>query len=297
VSDLHLACASDERYFPHSAAMLASALANTGGRRLHVHYLCGPRFPPDAARELERMVERAGGSTSFHPIPDERVEGMPTWEYIGASMWYRIFLPDLVPQSDRVLYLDVDTIVVDSLEPLWEIDLGDSYLAAVTNVFEKHQMHRPSELGLRGSSDYFNSGVLLLNLETMRSEGCSAALARHAREHAEALLWPDQDTLNMVLGRRRLALHPKWNCMNAVLDFPWSKEVFGSRAVEEARRSPGIRHFEGPSINKPWHYLCERADRELYLEHRRRTPWPDVKLTGRTPANVMRGWWRRTRSS
>ncbi len=52
--------------------------------------------------------------------------------------------------------------------------------------------------------------------------------------------------------------------------------MFGAEAVEEARRNPGIRHFEGPGSNKPWDPGCERAMRELYLDHRSRTPWPPV---------------------
>jgi lipopolysaccharide biosynthesis glycosyltransferase len=293
MNGIHLACASDQRYVPHSAAMLRSALANRGARDLHVHYLCGPRFPDGSASLLTAMVERNGGSITIHRIPDDWVSGMPAWQYIGSSMWYRIFLPELLPDIERVLYLDVDTIVVDSLEPLWTTELEDCYLAAVSNVFELHQLHRPERLGLLGPHRYFNSGVLLMNLDSMRADGCTVELARHARERSAELLWPDQDTLNVVLGSRRLALHPRWNCMNAVLGFPWSEEVFGAEALEEARRRPGIRHFEGPGENKPWHYLCDWDARDLYLEYRRGTPWPEVKVEGRTPGNLVRRWWRR----
>jgi lipopolysaccharide biosynthesis glycosyltransferase len=293
MSAIHLACASDPRYVAHSAAMLHSALAHSPGRRVEVHYLCGTALPERSTRRLAEMVDRNGGSIRFHRIPDEWVEGMPVWEYIGSSMWYRIFLPRLLGETGRVLYLDVDTIVVDSLEPLWSTELSDGYVAAVTNVFERHRLRRPEELGLRGRDAYFNSGVLLMNLEAMRADDCTRTLARFARQRSAELLWPDQDTLNVVLGERRVRLHPRWNCMNSVLDFAWSEEVFGKETVDEARRDPGIRHFEGPGHNKPWHYMCDAPSRDLYLEHRRRTPWPRVKVEGRTPANVARRWRRR----
>ena len=73
-------------------------------------------------------------------------------------MWYRIFLPELLPDVDRVLYLDADTIAVDSLAPLWEIDLDDSYLGAVTNVFQANHVHRPAELGLAGPRSTSTAG-------------------------------------------------------------------------------------------------------------------------------------------
>ena len=59
-------------------------------------------------------------------------------------------------------------------------------------------------------------------------------------------------------------------------------------AVREARERPGIRHFEGPTVNKPWHYLCDWAMREVYLRHRRETPWPRVRLEGAGPRNRLR---------
>jgi hypothetical protein len=84
--------------------------------------------------------------------------------------------------------------------------------------------------------------------------------------------------------------------MNSVVLFPWAAEVFGADAVAEARENPAIRHFEGPSVNKPWHVLCDRSMRDLYLEHRRGTPWPKVELEGVTAANLLRRGWRDLRA-
>lgn len=284
---LHLACAADQAYAPHSAAMLHSALAHRGKRELVVHYLCGPRFSEEEASALSAMVELNGGRISFLRVEDERVEGLPVLDFISAPMWYRIYLPELLPEVDRLLYLDIDTIVTDSLEPLAATDLSDCYVGAVTNVFQAHETSRPGDLGLPAGQAYFNSGVLLMNLELMRRDGCSEALGAFARRAGSALDYPDQDALNVVLGARRLVLHPRWNCMNSFEVFPWSAQVLGAEPLAEALRNPAIRHFEGPSINKPWHYLCERPMKEVYFEHRAHTPWPEVEVEGRTLRNML----------
>jgi hypothetical protein len=91
-----------------------------------------------------------------------------------------------------------------------------------------------------------------------------------------------------VLGERRLPLHPRWNVMNAFYLFPYAARAFPPGQLEEAKANPATRHFEGPSVNKPWHYLCTRADRELYDRHRAQTPWPRVRREGVTPVNVVR---------
>lgn len=282
---LELACASEGRaYVAHTAAMIHSAVATNPADELRVHYLHGPDLPARARRKLIGMLAGTRAAIEFHHVGDERVAGLPTRAFTGKATWYRIFLPELLPDVERVLFVDSDTLVLDSIAPLWQLDLDGFYLAAVTNVLEPHYAHRPAELGVEEGT-YFNAGVLLMNLALMRRDGCSHALFEHGVEHQP--LWRDQDALNVVLGGRRLPLHPRWNCMN-IFRFAWADEVFGSEAVAEARANPAIRHFEGPGDNKPWHLLCTRELRELYFEHRRGTPWPRVRRDGLTPANLAR---------
>lgn len=275
---LHLSCAADRAYARHSAAMLHSMLAQRGQLDMRIHYLHGPSFPAVFRRRLAGMVERMGGTIQFLEVLDDRVEGLPTFAEITMAMWYRIYLPELLPGVERVLYLDCDTLAIDSLEPLWATDLDDCLVGAVTNVFtlDPAARARPAALGLPGLKAYFNSGVLLLNLEEMRRDGTTAKLREFAL--ARRLMYPDQDALNAVMSARRLPLHPRWNFMNSILIYPWAEEAFSAQEIAEARSRPGIRHFEGPSVNKPWRHGCDFELRELYFEHRRGTPWPRVRL-------------------
>src|SRR5437879_3158835 len=108
---------------------------------------------------------RNHGGGLRHLVPGFAAGRSADKDLATPSHWYRIFLPELLPELDRVLYLDADVIVVDSLIPLWNVDLSEDYLAAVTNVFQAAHVHRPVELGLAGPRAYFNSGVMVLNLE------------------------------------------------------------------------------------------------------------------------------------
>jgi lipopolysaccharide biosynthesis glycosyltransferase len=265
---VHVACAVEGAYLAHSAAMLHSVATHAPG--VHVHLLHGPAVPAEPVGE---MLGALGARFTAHPISPERVDGLPVVEQFTAAMWFRVFLPELVPDADRVLYLDVDTIVVDSLEPLASIDLSGAYVGAVTNVLLDHHAGRPSSLGLAPGA-YFNSGVLLMNLDAMRRDGCTEALLDYARSRGPELEWPDQDTLNAVLGERRVALHPRWNYMNSMRVGPEAARVFSQEELAEAARAPAIRHFEGPAHNKPWHWTAIREDHLLYRRHRNETPWP-----------------------
>lgn len=265
---LHVCCAAEGSYVVHAAATLDSVFFQTRELEVQAHFLHGAGLGRKAKDLLRRVADGGQGRIAFHQIPDSALEGLPTLSQFTQAMWYRVLLPELLPQVGKVLYLDADTIVADKLEPLWDTDLADNYLGAVTNVFQHNHVQRPAELGLAGSEVYFNSGVLLMNLAQMRADGSSDALRAYARAHAHEIEWPDQDTLNVVLGSRRLPLHPRWNCMNSMFAFRAARKVFGRKALREARRHPGIRHFEGPGVNKPWNEGCVTPLRELYARHR-----------------------------
>ena len=277
MSVVHISCAARGPYIRLSAVALASALANAGGA-VHVHYLHPPGAASADLEAIGTMVESGSGRIDFHSIPPERVAALPTVSEFTSAMWYRILLPELLGDVDRVLYLDVDTLVLDSLQPLAELDLSGHLLAAVSNVFQHNHVGRPRELGIPSGQAYFNSGVMLMNLAEMRRTGAADAVVECAVERSTELEWPDQDALNLVLGPRRLPLAPRWNCMNSVIHFDSAVDVFGEEAVREARSEPAIRHFEGPGANKPWDPRCTDPLRGAYTQHLAATPWPDLRI-------------------
>jgi lipopolysaccharide biosynthesis glycosyltransferase len=284
---VHLACAADTRYVTHSAAMLDSALKQSGGH-LVVHYLHGPDLPRLERTALASMFIQSDSELVLHEIAPERVAGLPLQDRFGAAMWYRILLPELLPDVNRVLYLDIDTIVVDALEPLFAIDLADNLLGAVTNVFMEFHRERPDELGI-APSKYFNSGVVLFNLTAARASGFTDQLLELVRARGDTFVWPDQDALNLAARGRWERLHPRWNCMNSFFSRPQLAEAtFGATPLAQATAQPAIRHFEGPGFNKPWHILHDRDGQRLYRNHRTRTPWPAYSLEGATAVNRVR---------
>lgn len=291
---IRVACAVEgEDYVRHCSAMLHSLIAQHSSGDVEIHYLYGPDTSERGRQQLRAMVERLGGTIEFHFIPDERVQGLPVEGFTGKATWYRLFLPELLPSVERVLYLDSDLLILDSLTELFELDLGGWVLGAVTNVPQRADLGRATWVGLPDDRAYFNAGVLLMNLELMRREGTVDGLLRWSVANAEKYGWRDQDALNVVLYKRRLPLHPRWNCMNSIIHFSWAADLCGAKAVEDARARPAIRHFEGPAWGKPWHLLSPPDMRRLYASHRRETPWPRVWPTGCTPRNLLRYVFRR----
>ena len=288
VSVLRVACASGTEYAPHTAAMLHSVLEHAGDLRVEAHYLVSPRFPPSASGSISRMMRTGGGHVLFHEVSDHRLAELASRPRFDPAVWYPLLLADLVPDVDRVLYIDSDALAMDNLRPLWSTSLDGAWAAAVPNLLEPWNHERPAQLGLSGPREYLNSGVLLFDLATMRADDATERLLGYARRRGPSVSGLDQDALSVVMAGRWRELHVRWNTMNSVYLFDEAPGFYGAAATEEARRRPGIRHFEGPGLNKPWHFLCDRPGRQSYEHHRSATPWPRVRREGVTPANVVR---------
>jgi lipopolysaccharide biosynthesis glycosyltransferase len=270
---LHLACAADANYAPHCAAMLNSVLDHAGGLTVTVHFMHAPDLDSGVLERLEQVVVAKGGRFDPVCVPDEWIAGLYASERITRVAWYRSLLPQLLPEIERVLYLDCDVLAVDSLRPLWETNLDGCYAAAVRNVFEPALAKRHLALGLPPDQPYFNSGVLLMNLALMRQDRCTDRILAHAREHGAKLIWVDQDSVNYVLGTRCRLLHPRWNCQNSLFYWQHADGTFPAGEAGEATRKPAILHFEGPGLAKPWDPLCKHPWRAYYHFNLAQTPW------------------------
>jgi lipopolysaccharide biosynthesis glycosyltransferase len=284
---LDVACAADRAYTPHAAAMLRSVLVTGRPDRIRLHFLHPPHFPGPVRHRLETMVSALGGTIVFHEIGAELSRELLPKERESEVNWYRLALPSLLPDVERLLYLDTDTLVLKPVAPLWELDLAGCPVAAVTNVFPPRLVHRPDDLGIPRDR-YFNSGVLLMDLAAWRAGGISERVLAVSRAEPDHVRFHDQDPLNMTLHDSWFPLHPRWNCQNSILLFRTGEELLGVVPTAEARAHPAILHFEGPAWAKPWHYLSTHPQRPMYFEHRAHTPWPKVELEERTLENRLR---------
>ncbi len=284
---MHIACASDEGYLPHCATMLLSLLEHNCSKEVTVHFMHGPLMSSQLLDKLISMIRGCGASINCLEIDDDAVAGLQTRAGVAGVMWYRVFLPELLPKHDRIVYLDVDLLVMDSLQEIWEMELGNAYAAAVPNVFEPERANHAINLGMKRQSDYFNSGLLVLNLAALRRYQLSKKILAIARESGDELEWQDQDPLNIAFDGNWKRLHPRWNCQNSLYFYDYADAQFGKKVVRESIDHPAIVHFEGPAYKKPWHRLCKHPHQSTYLYYRQKTPWSDVVLMGDTLKNRL----------
>ncbi|HJB34843.1 MAG TPA: glycosyltransferase family 8 protein [Candidatus Blautia merdipullorum] len=240
----------DKNYIPPLQVMLTSLHMNNPGEDVEL-YLLHSKLQEKELEPLEKQCGRLGYKFFPVKIEDSWFSQAPVTKQYPREMYYRLLAPCFLPQKlHRILYLDPDILVINSLKPLWETDMKGRLFAAAAHTGKTNLANNINQVRLGTTHKYFNSGVLLINLDQGRKEILPEEIFRYAGEHAKELLLPDQDILNAVFGSRTLELDDYlWNYdarnystyllrSGGVCDMDW---VMGNT---------GILHFCGKT--KPW---------------------------------------------
>ena len=118
-------------------------------------------------------------------------DGAPVTAQYPREMYYRLLAGQMLPESlSRVLYLDPDILVINPLRELWETDMQGNMFAAAAHTGKTELANNVNRIRLGTDHDYYNSGVLLIDLERCRSEVSPDELFAFVREHRCELVMP-----------------------------------------------------------------------------------------------------------
>ena len=276
---VHIALCSDAKYLSYSAAATASALLATTDSKVCVH-LISADLSPEAIERYRGFVEQLGGLFVYHQLSAEQANAFHVTSdatRLSCAAYYRIFIPELVGEDiERILYIDGDIAVTQSLTQLYDIPL-DGKAVAATEDLNKDADKRCARLGYPAAEHYFNSGVLVFNLKVWREDHLVERCVEHFRTRHHHIVYDDQDLLNAVLHGRVHWLPIAWNAQDLFYRTKCSK-AFRKLSDEEIRqlKNPIIVHFCGPL--KPWHWRCMHPFRREFFKALAKTPWADRSL-------------------
>ena len=146
-------------------------------------------------------------------VPDDMFSNVPITDRYPREMYFRIFAAKLLPDNlDRILYLDPDLVVINSLNEFYNMDLKDMYYAGATHI---GKLGKPItklnevRLNMPPECEYINSGVLLMNLEALRREQNEEEVSEYIKKNTTRLYLPDQDVINGLYGDKIICVNEK----------------------------------------------------------------------------------------
>lgn len=133
------------------------------------------------------------------------------------TTYYRLFAPGIVPEKvDRLIYLDVDMIVLEDISKLWNINIEDKLFAAVqdwqlTVSCSWGGIPNYEQLGIPADTEYFNAGLLVIDTKKWRRENVTRRVIEFMNTNMKFVNFADQYGLNGLLYSQWYRLDPRWN--------------------------------------------------------------------------------------
>lgn len=278
---IRVVAATDERAAMPTAASIRSVI-DTHDPTVHLHIaVLASDLSDHTQQRLRRSWDTPGCTTTIIPVDLDRFTGLPTRSAVGATVttgvYARLLMGDLLPTDwHRTIYLDADTITRTHLTDLWTLDLQGAILAAVRDdyvptISSPYGLPTWHQLGLNPDLPYFNSGVMLVDLDAWRRHDIGELAAAYLRQTDDIRLF-DQDALNAVTAGRWQQLATVWNVTGY-----WRKPARRTGEHRTILDDARIRHFAG--YGKPWepNPLPGVPDGDLFFTSLARTEWAPTK--------------------
>ncbi|BCP51924.1 glycosyl transferase [Kaistia sp. 32K] len=251
--------AGDTKFVPGMMMLIYSAWINNRNARF---YVIDAGISPDGRKKLSAFCADHGISCQIVGVDPAFLAQLPKSVNWSPAMYARLFIPDLLAEHDKAIYIDGDAVVNSDISELWQLDLGEDLVAGALDGLMTPAFL--ADIGLR-ADQYINSGVLVMNLALWRAERIA--------EQAIALLldrpgleFPDQTAINLVARDRVRYIDRKFN-------------FFAREYTRFPKMIPRIIHYPGP--DKPW--------------SNKRSPLADVfdayrEVSGADIPKPKRGW-------
>ena len=244
MNTVHVAMATDRNYLKYALTACASMLQYTS-RDVVLHLLYEELTPEDLAG-FESLPHGGPFAVRPHKIEAAFFKDWPPLRW-SISAYYRMILPELLPELDKILYLDCDLLVLDDVGKLFDLNLQGKTCAAVATKLRPEHYAR---IGLNPKYPYFNSGVMLFDPAKMRRENHVARFISLFTDRGDRIKYPDQDILNLAYADDCLKLPLRWNLNSTVYRNPPVESIYTCEETVAALKDPGIAHFSGR--HKPW---------------------------------------------
>lgn len=262
--------------FPASVC-LSSLLENANGETFYDIYILHSRDEDIERSELNRLPLFYTNCRIQYRTVDGFFDSAYEIRGITTPAYYRLLIPELIPEYDKVIYSDVDVIFRMDLSELYSMDLSDNYLAATRDVglnLSKDGVDYIDSMAELEVGNYLQSGFIMLNSKKIREDGLVAKFKEQAKRK---LKFQDQDILNIVCKGKVKFLSLEYNMTDYSFYYAMKEREllykwFDDMAINNAVAN-GNLHFNG---HKPWKKYCVNFD--IWWEYYRKSPFYDEKF-------------------
>ena len=269
---IHIACCTNEKLAPIFGVVVTSVGINVTSDDVTIHLLHNS-LKSRTVKRLQKIAAKYKVDLDLKQIDTDILKDFyfdKSKHYGNVMMFARLLLSSVLPDLDKIIYLDCDIVVLNDLQSLWNFDVSDVAVAMAPDftLKDKSTLNR---LGIT-TGYYLNSGVILMNLDYWRKHDVQNRIFSYILEKGDKLIYNDQDALNSILQNEHEELHIKYNFsyyyFHRLIGVLYKEKI---HEIIEARDNPIIFHYFGPL--KPWSLGAYLPGKELFIKYQKLSGW------------------------
>lgn len=245
-NEINIAMITDQKYLLPTAVALRTLVEKANRDVMYHIYLI---MDEECQKNWDRYYQiEKDNNIDIVAITPEMKEDVSEFQhsYVSKAALAKFCLAEIFPQLDKILYVDGDVIFHSDLTDLYDTDIADCYAAVVKDM----PSYIWGDIGELGLTDYFNSGMMLLNLKKMREDDVKNKLFEY-KKHEIRKLFMDQDAFNMVFANQVKFISPIYNFVSACYECATKEEICAFYGIDNADLEKiEIDHMAG--VKKPW---------------------------------------------
>ena len=277
INYIHLGLALDNKYLYPLLVCLTSILENRAKTTFYIiHIQVSKNLNKGYFEKINKLIERYGKEASnitYYNMGDD-FRGAITGSHISTAAYYRIALPSLLPNVDKIIYTDTDVINFKDLYEMYSLKFNDKkyFMGTLDQIGLLNEL---KQLGIY-TQKYMNSGILLMNLKGMRKDGIEQKIRKFIFSHY--LDHHDQTAINGACYDNYEILSFKYATFvfNSLKDMKeWNNKQnklyrYNDYELNQAFYEPILLHYAG--WTKPWDKSYSKINGEYW--------WYYAKLSG-----------------
>lgn len=248
---MNILFAVDRGYLEQLKTCVHSVL-RSGGAEKYEFYILHSDLDERDQRNIKEWSEGRKAVFHFTEVDPVIFSAFPETDRYPVQIYYRIFAAMILPKElDRILYLDADTVVINSLRELYDMDFEGHFYLACTHVRSFLNKVNKVRLDAKGEIAYVNTGMLLMNLKELREKQTVKEVLHYVEKRKNVFILPDQDIISALYGEKiRLLPSEIYNLSDRILAFHNADPRNEKIDAEWVRIHTVVIHYCGKK--KPW---------------------------------------------
>jgi lipopolysaccharide biosynthesis glycosyltransferase len=251
---INICLSCDNNYAKHAGVVIASILFNSSDSDELTFFILDGGINETNISKLKQLSSIKKCTINFIKINRDlfkEYENVKTHSYVTIATYYRLKLPSLLPNVDKILYLDCDFVINSSLQDLFNTNMEEYPIAGVLDIKRSKVCQ---------NSTYINAGMLVFDINKMKELDLETKFYEWTKKNIDKITCGDQEIINEVCKGQIKILDNEWNVQSS---------NFTNRS-SYIQNPKGI-HFI--SKKKPWNFASYSYHKSYYFKYLQLTPW------------------------